>query len=80
MQLRQLEAQLTTTSGDFSNLLKQAGDRGPADDKDKVGAVSDTTQMQAMLGRLGQATKQKTVAVYTIIGEARFSGVFDRDG
>jgi CHAT domain-containing protein/tetratricopeptide (TPR) repeat protein len=73
-QLRQLEAQLATATGEFSDLLKQAEAEfsSPADEKDEVGEVSDATQMQATLRQLKKDTGQTAVAVYTLAGETKF--------
>lgn len=73
-QLRQLESQLSTASGEFSKLLKEAEVEfsKPVDEKDKVGGVSDTTQMEAMLRQLKRDTGQTVVAVYTLAGESNF--------
>jgi CHAT domain-containing protein/Flp pilus assembly protein TadD len=75
--LQQLEAQLTTASAEFSSLLKQSETEfsKPADEKDKVGEVPDTTQMQAMLRQLRKDTGQNAVAVYTLFGETKFYAV-----
>lgn len=74
MRLRQLETQLATASREFSNMLRQAETEfsSPAGEKDKVGKVSDTTQMQAMLRQLRNDTKQTAVAVYTLLGRTKF--------
>lgn len=74
MQLRQLEAQLATASGEFSDLLKEAetGFSKPAGEKDSVGEVSDTAQMRAVLRQLRKDTAQVAVAVYTVVGETKF--------
>jgi CHAT domain-containing protein/Flp pilus assembly protein TadD len=73
-QLQQLEAQLKSASDEFSTLLKQAEAEfsQPADEQDRVGEVSDTTQMQATLRRLRKETGQTAVAVYTLVGEEKF--------
>ena len=41
-------------------------------DADKVGEVSDTTQMQSALRHLKKHTGQTTVVVYTLVGKAKF--------
>jgi CHAT domain-containing protein/Tfp pilus assembly protein PilF len=73
-QLQQLESQLKADSDVFSNMLSQAEIEfsKPADEKDKVGNVSDTAQMQAALRQLKRDTGQTSVAVYTLVGEMKF--------
>ncbi len=44
----------------------------PADEKDKVGDIPDTREMQTSLRNLNQQTGQKVVAVYTLVGEDNF--------
>ncbi|MCD9189210.1 MAG: CHAT domain-containing protein [Pyrinomonadaceae bacterium] len=44
----------------------------PKDGADKEPPVSDVVKMQAVLKQLNSATKQKTAALYTLIGEKKF--------
>ena len=73
-QLKHLEAEHKAASTEFTELLKQAEKEfsKPADDQDRVVQVSDTTQMQAALRQLKKVTGQTAVAVYTLVGEAKF--------
>lgn len=68
--LAELEGELRTASDEFRTVLKQAeaGFSGPVDDKDKVGEVSDLTQMQSILRQVSQETGQKATAIYILIG------------
>lgn len=70
----ELATQLKTASAQFYTVLTQAEIEfsKPTDEKDKVGEVSDTTQMHAMLRQLKKDTGQTAVAVYTLVGEAKF--------
>lgn len=67
-QLQQLEADLKIASDEFSAVLKQAeGDFSqPLSDKDKVGEIPDTKEMQTALRSLQSQTGQKAVAIYTL--------------
>ena len=73
-ELEQLETQFKTASDEFSVFLKQAEDEfsRPLDFKDKIGEVSDTLKLQALLRQLDQETGERTVAVYTLRGENRY--------
>jgi CHAT domain-containing protein len=70
----ELEAKIPKASGDFSELLKQAESEfsRPADERDKVGEVNDMTEMQSALRQLTKETGERAVAVYTLVGEAKF--------
>ena len=70
-QLKQLEVGYKAASTGFSELLKQA-ETEFAKPANQIGQLSDTTQMQAALRQLKQATGQTTVAVYTLVGETKF--------
>ena len=73
-QLQELETDLKTASDEFLVVLKQAQIEfsKPADEKDKVGIVPDEVEMETALRNLNQQTGQKTVAVYTLVGEDNF--------
>jgi CHAT domain-containing protein/tetratricopeptide (TPR) repeat protein len=73
-QLQKLESNLKTATDDFLAVLKQAETEfsKPADDNDKVGEIADTREMQTALRTLNEQTGQKTVAVYTLVGEDNF--------
>lgn len=72
--IKQLEADLKTATDAFLAALKQAEAEfsKPADEKDKVPAVADLTEMQAALRETSQATGQKTAALYTLVAENNF--------
>ena len=72
--IKQLEADLKTATGEFLAALKQAESEfsKPADEKDRVPAVADLTEMQAALRETSAATGQKTVALYTLAAEDNF--------
>jgi CHAT domain-containing protein/Tfp pilus assembly protein PilF len=74
IQLQKLETDLKTTTDAFLTVLKQAETEfsKPVDEKDKVGAIPDTGEMQTALRALNSQTGQKTVAVYTLVGEDNF--------
>lgn len=71
-QLQQLEATLKAASDELAGFMTEVETElsKPADEKDQVGEVSDMTQMQLMLRQFDLENSQKTVAVYTIIGES----------
>lgn len=73
-QMQKLEADLKIASDEFLTVLKQAETEfsKPLDDKDKVGEVPDYTNMQTALCQLSLNTKQKTAAVYQLVGEENF--------
>lgn len=82
-QLQLLIARLGVAADEFSALLKQAEIEfsKPIDEKDRIGDVSDTMQMQAMLRQLSRESGQKAVAVYTLAGrEALHALVITVDG
>lgn len=72
--LAQLESDLKTASDEFIAMLKRAEAEfsKPRDDKDKVGELSDTREMQAALRELSEQTGQRTVAIYQFIDEKYF--------
>ena len=76
-QLQQLEAGLKTASDSFTNVLKQAETEfsKPTDEKDKVGEVPDTVQMQSALRDLQSQTGQKAVAIYTLEAVENYRGL-----
>lgn len=73
-QLQKLENDLKTETDAFLGMLKQAETEfaKPADEKDKIADVPDTREIQTALRNLNQQTGQKTVAVYTLVGEDDF--------
>jgi CHAT domain-containing protein/Tfp pilus assembly protein PilF len=73
-QLQQLQAQLKTTSDEFVALLKQAEAEfaQPNPEKDKVGEIADTRELQTTLRELSRQTGQKAVAIYTFVTGERF--------
>ena len=74
VKLRELETKLTTVSNAFLAVLKQAESEfsNLSDEKDKIGSVSNTRDVQTALRSLHRLTGQKTVAVYTMLGKADF--------
>jgi CHAT domain-containing protein/Tfp pilus assembly protein PilF len=72
--LRQVEAQFKTASDEFLAFIKQAENEfsQSPDEKDKVGGVPETIELQATLRELNQETGQKPIAVYTIVGVRKF--------
>jgi CHAT domain-containing protein/Tfp pilus assembly protein PilF len=44
----------------------------PGAQKDKVGEIADTRELQTALRELGRQTGQKAVAVYTLVGDSNF--------
>jgi len=75
--LQEFEGQLKTSMSDFAALFKRAETEfsSPIDEKDKTSDVSDMTEMQAMLREVNQQTKQEAVAVYTMVGEKKFTAI-----
>ncbi len=73
-QLQKLESELKTATDAFLAVLKQAEAEFSklADEKDRVGEISDTVEMQKALRDLNRQTGQKAVAVYTLVGEDNF--------
>lgn len=71
---QRLSEQKKATTAEFGILLKQAESEfsKPPDEKDKVGDVPDTREMQTTLRNLNQQTGQKAVAVYTLVGEDKY--------
>jgi len=76
-QIINLEAQLKTASDDFSAVLTQAKTEfsQPPNEKDKIGEVFDTIQMQTTLRELSTQTGQKAVAVYQFVGQENFRAI-----
>ncbi|MEK6324979.1 MAG: tetratricopeptide repeat protein [Acidobacteriota bacterium] len=70
-QLGQLQAQLKTASDEFLAVLKQAEAEfaQPSAEKDKVGEIADTRELQNALRELSRQTGQKAVAVYILVVE-----------
>ena len=68
------EANLKAANADYSAFLKQAETdfSKPLSEKDKVGEIPDTKEMQTSLRNLQSQTKEKAVAVYTLVGENNF--------
>jgi CHAT domain-containing protein/predicted negative regulator of RcsB-dependent stress response len=76
--LQQFEADLKTATHEFLAVLKQAetGFGGPLDAvKDKSPDSNDTDEMRAALRELNQKTKQKVVAIYTLVGDDSFQAL-----
>lgn len=76
-QLTKLEAELKKASNDFYTLLTQAKTEfsQPPSEKDKIGEVPDTVQMQTTLRELSVQTGQKAVAVYQLVGQENFRAI-----
>lgn len=74
IQIKSLEVKLASANSDYWAFLKKAEFEftAPLDDKDKVPEVVDLGAMQAALRETSDSTKQKTVAVYTLVGEDGF--------
>jgi CHAT domain-containing protein len=70
----ELAARLKTAYARFDAALTQAEVEfsKPPDEKDQVGATSDTARMQAALRQLGQDTGQTAAAVYTLAGREKY--------
>jgi CHAT domain-containing protein/Tfp pilus assembly protein PilF len=73
-QLQQLDAELKIVADAHSAVIKEAENEfaKPPDEKDKVPVVTDVTEMRTALHKLSTATKQKTLAIYTLIGADKF--------
>ncbi len=69
-QRQQLEAQLKIASDEFLALLKQAETEfsQPPSEKDRVGEIADTRELQTALRQLREQTGQSAVAIYTLLG------------
>jgi CHAT domain-containing protein/Tfp pilus assembly protein PilF len=69
--LKQLGIELQKANDDYLAFLKQAEKEfaAPPDEKDKIPTVPDLQQMQTALREISVSTKQKTAAVYTLVGE-----------
>ena len=76
-ELIKLERAHKDAEGELSKLLTQAETdfSKPIDDKDKISDVRDTSELQATLREIDQQTGQKTVAVYTLVGQQHFYAV-----
>jgi len=76
-ELIKLETKHKDADGELLKLLSQAETdfSNPIDDKDKISDVPDTSELQATLREIDQQTGQKTVAVYTLVGEQHFCAV-----
>lgn len=72
--LQKLEAELKAASSAFLTFFKDIEKEFSAqrDDKDKVPALQNVADMQAALRELSAATKQKTVALYTLVGAEKY--------
>lgn len=72
--LQPLKAKVQTAVESFSDVLKQAEKEfaRPQDEKDKIPAVREVSDMQKALDMIGKATKQKTVTLHTLIGADKF--------
>jgi CHAT domain-containing protein len=71
---KQLESSLTAASETLLAVLKDAEAEfsKPRDEQDIVPTASDVIGLQTTLRDLSATTKQKTVALYTLIGEKQF--------
>ncbi len=76
-QIKKIEEDFKKVAGEFSVVLEQATKdfSKPSDEKDKIGAIDDVTAMQNVLRDVSAKTGQKTVAVYQLIGEEKYSAV-----
>lgn len=72
--LKRLETDLQKANEDYLAFLKQAEIDFAAtpNDRDMIPPVADLQQMQIALQDLSALTKQKTVAVYTLVGEVNY--------
>jgi CHAT domain-containing protein len=82
--IQQLDGEIKTAVAEFLAALKRAEDElggQPDAVKDKSPDVKDTEQMQTALRGLHEKTKQKAVAIYTVVGEGTFWALIitDRD-
>ncbi len=77
VQLNKLEAELKNASDSFSDVLTEAKKdfSQPLSDRDKIGEVFDTMQMQTTLRELAAKTGQKAVAIYQLVGQENFSAI-----
>ena len=73
-QIKSLEVKLAAANDDYNAFLKQAEKEfaAPPDEMDKVPDIVDVKAMQDALRSTSASTKQKTVAVYTLVGENGF--------
>jgi CHAT domain-containing protein/tetratricopeptide (TPR) repeat protein len=82
IELKRLEADFDKATADWQTTLKtieadfskpaSTSAFAPGPSKDKVEDVPDIRDMQSALLELGTSTKQKTAALYTLIGEDKF--------
>lgn len=73
-QQKAYEAELQAASESFTALLEESVTEfaESRDEKDKVPAVADVTEMRAALRELDAATKHKSAVIYTFMGIASF--------
>lgn len=73
-QLQKLQEELVTASGAFLALIKDAENElaKPPGETDKSTMTTDVAEMQSTLHQPGAATRQKKVALYTLIGGDKF--------
>ncbi len=72
--LKVLNGKLISANEDYRAFLKKAEMEfaAPLDERDKVSEVADLGTMQAALRETSRSTGQKTVAVYTLVGDDGF--------
>lgn len=70
-ELRTAEAELAKARDDYEVLIRSAETAfsQPLDDRDTLAATLELTSLQNVLRELSRDTKQRTVAVYTLVGE-----------
>ncbi len=73
-QLKSLEAKQTAANADYLAFLKSAEKEfaAPPSDKDKFPDVPDLREMQTALRELSAQTEEKSVAVYTLVGDENY--------
>lgn len=73
-QIQIYEADLKAANDDYSAFFKlaEAEFSGPLSDRDKVGEIADTQEMQTTLRNLQSQTGQKAVAIYTLESEENY--------
>lgn len=76
-QIQTYEANLNAAKGDYLAFLKQAETdfSGPLSDKDKIGEIADTKEMQTALRNLQSQMGQKAVAIYTLEAAENYRGL-----
>lgn len=74
IQIKSIESKVATANSDYWAFLKKAEFEftAPLDDRDRVPEVADLGAMQAALRETSAKTGQKTVAVYTLVGDDGF--------